>query len=70
MVNTKGFENKPQANSEKNVGKQGGKSSEVASGGKVYGVNNPRGMEPKSHGSVGLDSMIGSQNGVMPKVGK
>lgn len=64
MVNQKGFEKKPVANPH-SVGPQG-TGGEMA-GGKVYGVNNPRGKEPKSHGG-GMGGLV--KEPVQPKVGK
>lgn len=62
--NTHGFYKKPVAKSHA-VGGQG--EGGGLAGGSVPGVSNPRGLEPKSHGSVKLPL---AQGAVEPKVGK
>lgn len=46
---------------------QGCGGSKMVQGQKVMGVNNPRGIEPKSHGG-GMGPLV--QEPVQPKVGK
>lgn len=66
MINDKGFMNHSVANN-KAVGEQG-VSSKNQGGSKVKNVSNPRGVEPKSHGSKAIP--LGPQDGVKPAVGK
>jgi hypothetical protein len=61
---TKGHQKMPVANSH-SVGPQG--TGGAKSGGKVYGVNLPRGQEPKSQGG-GMGGLV--QDPIQPKVGK
>lgn len=65
-MDDKGFDKKPCANSH-NVGPQGAGGSQLNKGGKVPAVNNPRGIEPQSHGG-GMGGLV--KDPVQPKVGK
>lgn len=72
MVNDqKGFEQKPQANPEKNVGGQG-LSGQGLGGQAVAHAGMPisGGKVPSKKGVVSMGELSAPQNGVMPQVGK
>ena len=66
MVNEKGMEHHGVANG-KPVGEQG-VSSKDQGGKSVSNVHNPKGVEPKSHGSIPMP--LTPTDGVKPVVGK